>query len=38
MAIKGERRKAAKTYEGHEKIYILRKAFDTPDNPLLTRC
>jgi asparagine synthase (glutamine-hydrolysing) len=33
MAIKGEE-KQPKTYEGREK-YILRKAFDTPDNPYL---
>jgi asparagine synthase (glutamine-hydrolysing) len=33
MLIKGEE-KQPKTYEGREK-YILRKAFDTPDNPYL---
>ena len=33
MLIKGEE-KMPKTYEGREK-YILRKAFDTPDNPYL---
>jgi len=33
MVIKGEE-KQPKTYEGKEK-YILRKAFDTPDNPYL---
>ncbi len=33
MTIKGEE-KQPKTYDGKEK-YILRKAFDTPDNPYL---